>query len=207
MWLFWGWLAVASADAPDGLRPVMAPWDAPTKWGAYLEQAGRPADPLACSVWIEDHVRLCLRVREGGRLRWVTAGDLAAWGLTQEAAVDALRAPSKVKLTAAETLPVEGMNGRYLRLVDGEGWAAAVALHPAAAARALGPDARFAFPAGTVAVAWPAGDKDLDKAMAVGVVELADEQPGEVSRMVFRWDGEALVPFAEAKPTEVPATP
>jgi hypothetical protein len=41
----------------------------------------------------------------------------------------------------------------------------------------------------------------------VGVVELAKEQPGEVSRVVFRLDGDAVVPFAEATPAAAPPVP
>jgi len=190
---------MAMAGPPEGLRPVLAPWDAPEKWAAYRASSGEEADPLACDVVVDEEVRLCLRLLQAGRLRWVTASDLAAWDLTMEQAVAAVRAAAAPRLGELETVAIEGMQASYVRLVDGEGWAAALALHPEQVADALGPDARIAFPAGTVAVAWAAAAPEVDKAMAVGVVELADEQPGAVSHTVFRWSGEELVPYAEAR--------
>jgi len=190
----------ARAQAPtEALRPILAPWDAPTKWSAYLEGKGASPDPLACDALVDDQVRLCLRVREGDRLRWVTTGDLERWSLSLEQAVGLVREASTTHLSDARPVQVVDMNHEFLQLVDGEGWAASLALQPDRVARMLGPDTRFAFPAGTVALAWRAGDGELDKVMAVGVVELAEEQPGEVTRTVFRWDGKGFVPYAEAK--------
>ncbi len=194
----WWALATAWAAPPVDLRPVAAPWDTPQRWAAHQATKGLDDDPLACRPLWADHALVCLRQVDGSGLRWVTASDVAGWGTTLDALFAAVTTDAKARLSELETVPVEGL-GSYRRLVSGEGWAVAVALHADELVAELGPDLRVALPAGTVALAWPAGSSELDKAMAVGVVELAEEQPGEVSRTVFRWDGEALIPFAEAK--------
>ena len=195
--------AAAWAGAPSGLRPMAVDWGAPARWEAWAarDQPARPPK-LACDVLIEDHVRLCFRVLQGGQLRWVTNDDLALWGTD----VGALRAASvegaREALNRVESVPVDGLVGSYERMIDGEGWAAAPFLVPERFVARLGVDARFALPAWTVSMVWPAADADFDKALAIGVVEIAREQPGEVSAVVFRWESGAFVPFAEAKARE-----
>lgn len=200
----WGlWLAVALAGWAEDLRPVAAPWDTPDRWAAQAT-ADRPVSPLVCDVLVPEHALLCFRVRDGERLRWVTAEDAAAWSVTTSDLRAAVKAAGRAKALAPEILDVGGMGASYRRWVDGEGWAVASLLWAPEVAATLGPDARFAIPAGTVAIAWSAGDGDVDKALAIGVVELAIEQPGEVSRTVFRFDGTRLVPFVEATPQPTP---
>ncbi len=194
-------LGLASAGWQEDLRPAAAPWDVLDRWATYAAQQEPPLPGLACDVLVADHVRLCFRTRQGEQLRWVTEADLTAWGSTVEALREHVTNTSRDRAMRPETLPIDGMNRSYARWVDGEGWAVAPLLWAQEIGKQLGPDARFAVPAGTVALAWAAGDGDVDKALAVGVVELAEEQPGEVSRVVFRLDGERLVPFAEATPS------
>ena len=195
-------LGVAFAGWQDEVRPVAAPWDVAERWAPYA--ASKQLEPLACDVLVEDHVRLCFRRKEGDALSWVTEAELAAWSTTVKALRDHVTEVSRTRALKPEMLPIDGMEASYHRWVDGEGWAVAPLLWAPEVGKLLGPDARFAIPAGTVALAWSAGDGDVDKALAVGVVELAEEQPGEVSRVVFRLDGDTLVPFAEATPTPTP---
>lgn len=197
-------LAVAYGGWQEDLRPVAAPWDVAERWAPYA--ASKQLKPLACDELVAEHVRLCFRLREGETLRWVTESDLASWSVTVADLRQLVTTVSRGRALKPEMLPIEGMDARYARWVDGEGWAVAPLLWTAELGKLLGPDARFAIPAGTVALAWSAGDGEVDKALAVGVVELAEEQPGEVSRVVFRLDGDTLVPFAEATPS-TPATP
>lgn len=195
-------LGVALAGWQDEVRPVAAPWDVAERWAPYA--ASKQLEPLACDVLVEDHVRLCFRRKDGDALRWVTEAEVAAWSTSVKALRAHVTEASRARALKPETLPIDGMEASYHRWVDGEGWAVAPLLWAAELGKQLGPDARFAMPAGTVALAWGAGDGDVDKALAVGVVELAEEQPGEVSRVVFRLDGDALVPFAEATPATAP---
>ena len=185
------------------VRPMAAPWDVADRWAPFAAEKG--LSPLACDVLVEHHVRLCFRLREGSSLRWVTEDDLTSWKVD----VARLRAHvtelARPRAAAPEMLEIDGMQARYARWVDGEGWSVAPFLWPMAVSQQLGPDVRFAMPAGTVALAWHTGDGQVDKALAVGVVELAEEQPGEVTRVVFRYDGERFVPYAEATPTPVPS--
>ena len=54
---------------------------------------------------------------------------------------------ARAKVAAASWVPVEGTTDRYLRLVDGDGWAAAGLLVPDAVAARLGaPDPAAARP-------------------------------------------------------------
>jgi hypothetical protein len=192
-----GLLAVALGAPPDGLRPVAAPWDTPERWAAHQSTSGQSPDPLACRVLVEGHARLCLRQQQGEGLRWVTESQVKGWETTTADALASI--DTRAALSKVEEVPVPGLQGTYLRLVSGEGLAVALALHADELVARLGPELRVALPAGTVALAWSAGDPSFDQAMAVGVVELAEEQPGEVSRTVFRYDGAQLVPWAEAK--------
>ncbi len=200
-------VGLAFAGWQDDLRPAAAPWDVAERWNAYASTQDPPVPPLACDVLVPDHVRLCFRLREGDSLRWVTEGDVKAWSTSVPALRQLVAQAARGRALAPEMQAIQGMEASYLRWVDGEGWAVAPLLWAAELGKQLGPDARFAIPAGTVALAWAAGDGDVDKALAVGVVELAEEQPGEVSRVVFRLDEGKLVPFVEATPAEEPPAP
>lgn len=201
------WLAVtAAADprpVPDGLRPVVADVGAPGRFAAWRRESGLPAAELACESVLPGAVLLCFRIWEDGARRWVTRDDLQRWGLATSDLRSALTTEAQRRIGAAEQIAIEG-GGSYLRLADGDGWAAAGVLAPAAIAARLGPETvviRVALPAEGVLLAWRAGDADLDHVMAVGARELHDAQPASVSPAVFTWDGRVWTSFGEAVPT------
>jgi hypothetical protein len=193
---------VASGGVPDGIRPVVVPIDAPAQYAAFVEGKGGSASPLACRTLWEGYSLLCFRVWERSKRRWVTEEDLQAWTVSVadlETAV-AVQAREMVS-TRFEVVPVEGMASTYLRLTDGDGWAASGGLAPEGLAKRLGVPFLAAIPAEGVFVAWAHGDPKLDHVMAVGVRELYDEQPGGVSPFVHAWDGQKWLAFGEAKPS------
>jgi hypothetical protein len=193
---------VALGDVPEGVRPVVVPIDAPSQYAAFLKSKGESASPLACRTLWEGYSLLCFRVWERKVRRWVTVDDLEAWSVTVgdlETAV-AVRAREMVS-TGVEAVAVDGMTSTYLRLTDGDGWAASGGLVPEGLTKRLGIPFLAAIPAEGVFVAWAHGDPELDHVMAVGVRELYDEQPGGVSPFVHAWDGQKWLPFGEAKPS------
>jgi hypothetical protein len=202
------WLLVAFAAArppvPDGLRPVVADVGAPGRFAAWRKESGLPPVDLACEPALPGAVLLCFRIWEGGARRWVTVDDLRRWGLATGDLRTTLIPEALRRIETAERIAIEGTSASYLRLVDGDGWAAAAVLAPGAIAARLGAESgsvRVAFPAETVFVAWRSGDADLDRIMAVGVRELYDAQPASVSPGVFTWDGRVFTSFGEAVPS------
>lgn len=199
--MFGWWVLGVWAAAPEGLRPVMATPDTPERYRMWRLVEQLPEDDLACEPIWPDTALLCFRLWENGKRRWVGESDLRAWR-TNVAALEAqVAAHAGPKLQAAELVPIEGMNTTYLRLVDGDGWAAAGLLHPELLAERLGGlPIRVAVPNDTVLVAWKAQGKDVDQVMAVGVRELYDQQSGGVSPQIRQWDGESWLPFGQALP-------
>lgn len=195
--MIWLLTVAALAGVPEGIRPVVAPLDAPARFVSWAGDGAR----LACEPLWEGASLLCFRVWEGGRRRWVTSADLAAWGATVadlRAAV-ARAAPSRVEL---ERRPIVDMDAHWWLLRSGDGWSAAGVLAPDRVAQALGGGpVRAAVPAEGVFVAWRAGDREVDHVMAVAVRELFDQaEPTGVSPLVHTWDGTSWTAWARAVP-------
>ena len=192
-------LTAAMAAPPAGLRPAVAPWDAVEQYAAYAAATGK-SGALACEPLWPMEARVCFKLRDGNRLRWVTTDDLTAWGTTASALVEHVRANHPE--IAAEVVAIEGMDASYVRLRDGEGWAALAALDPRVVAAQLGgPPILVAMPSEGVAVAWKPGDPAVDTVMAIGVRELYDAQPGAVSPAIHAWGAEGFALFGRAEPT------
>jgi hypothetical protein len=193
-------LALASAAAPSGLRPVVAAPDAPQRYAAWRMTEGLEPERLACDVvWPE--ALLCLRVWEDGGRRWASTRDLERWGIGLPAARASLAEAARTHVESAPLVPIEGMAAKYLRLADGDGWAAAGLLRPDLLAERLGGlPLRVAIPSQGVMVAWRAQGPEVDKVMAVGVRELFEQQPQPVTPKVYQWDGARWAPFGEAVP-------
>jgi len=195
-------LLPAAADPvrlPKGLRPVVADTGAPGRFAAWRQEKGLPAAELACEPALPGAVLLCFRVWEGDLRRWVTRDDLARWGATTGDVRDALLPEARRRIASAEEVPIEGTTSSYLRLADGDGWAASAVLAPVALATRLGEmSVRIALPAEGVLLAWRTGDAERDRIMAVGARETYDAQPGSVSPAMFTWDGHVWTKFGEA---------
>jgi len=147
-------------------------------------------------LWVED-LPLCFRVEEEGRRRWVTHGDLARWGATlaevEEAAKEAL------VVSPFERRVVHGGSRHYFSAEVEGGREAMVVLHPEWLL-SLGTDVVLAIPARDAVLAWPLGDAELDKIMAVGVRKLFDASPYPVSRKVLAWNGARWTVRGEVTP-------
>lgn len=167
-----------------------------------MKSSGKQSDPLACRVLWKDHALLCFRVWEKDRRRWVTEADLKAWSTTTaDLGAAVAGSAAKVLTERVEKVPVDGSEATYLRLRDGDGWAASGVLAPHVLAKRLGVPYLAAIPAEGVFVAWKHGTPELDHIMAVGVREMHDEQDGGVSPYIYAWDGAKWTPFGEAKPS------
>lgn len=200
--MFGWWVLGVWAAAPDGLRPVMATPDTPERYRTWRLVERMAEDDLACDPIWPGTALLCFRIWENGARRWVGTSDLRKWSTNPAALAEQVRARAAQKLAAAELVPIEGMDASYLRLVDGDGWAASGVLRPDVLAERLGGlPIRVAVPADSVLVAWRSQGREIDQVMAVGVRELYDQQKGGVSPQIRQWDGEAWLPFGEALPT------
>jgi hypothetical protein len=199
MAMWWTWWLGAAPDVD--LRPVVAASGVESRYSAHRREQGLPPEELACAPLWPGAAELCFRVWERGQRRWVTATDATRWGTTAHELVRVLSDAAGAKLATAELLPVDGLDARYLRLVDGDGWAAAGALRPELLAQRLGGlPVHVAMPADSVLIAWRAGDAELERVMAVGVREWFDQTAGRVSPKVHEWDGLEWRPYGEAQP-------
>lgn len=195
--------ALAAWGAPPAadLRPVATAAGVQERYTRWRELEGLPPERLVCQVAWAEVVDLCFRVWEQGKRRWVVVGDLAAWGADAAGLRATLAEPAAERVRAAELAPIEGMSTSYLRLVDGDGWAAAGLLRPELVAERLGGGpVRVALPAESVLVAWKVQGDEVDKVMAVGVRELYEGTPGAVSPKIVTWDAGKWIPFGEARP-------
>lgn len=191
---------LALGQVPDGVVPVAAAAEVPEAFAAWAAKKGKPEQRLPCSPLFERTVLLCYRVYEGESRRWVTSDDLASWGVEEdvlrELIVERARAHAPSVL---ERRHLDGLPGTLLA-TTGDRWALAPLLHPELLAASLGSSTVLAaVPAEDMALAWAPGSADLDRATAIGVRELYEEQPGGVSPLVFRFlVGEGWAAWLEA---------
>lgn len=210
------WLLVtitAMGGVPEGVRPTLAPPDVPEQYATWLEEQGGEADELACTPFWPDEALLCFKLRDEERVRWVTAADLARWGVeVKELRRNVAKAARDRVEEGLERVPVSDMDAHYWVASGEEGWTAAPLLHPdRLAAQVGGAPFLLAAPTDDTLLVWNPGDPELDQVMAVGVRRMFEEEDGSVSSMVFQWTGEKWRPFGEAVPKEpgdgTPATP
>jgi hypothetical protein len=195
--------ALAWGAAPEGLRPVVASADVGQRYVRWRALEGLPPERLVCEPFWPEAAALCFRVWEEGKRRWVVTADLFSWGVDAAGLRSAVVAQAEAKVRAAEQVPIGGMEGSYLRLVDPDGWAAAGILRPDVLAERLGGvPIRVAVPAESVLVAWKVQGEEVDKVMAVGVRELYEQTPGPVSPKIHTWENGRWTPYGEARPVE-----
>ena len=201
MGMWWLW-SVAWGAVPAGVLPGVGPAELPALWRESALEEGLPASEreLACRVWVED-LPLCVRVEAAGRRRWVTQGDLARWGATL-AEVEATAAEALV-VSPFERKVVHGGSRHYYAVEAESGREAMVVLHPEWL-QALGTDVVLAIPARDAVLAWPLGDAELDKIMAVGVRKLFEASSVPVSRKILAWDGHKWSVRGEVTPAAAP---
>lgn len=193
-------ISTAFADVPKTVRPALAPADAPAQYAELRSRKGLDEDPLVCDdLWPD--ARLCFRVWDGKTRRWVVESDAKRWNVSVGDLTSAMRSRSEARLAEMDVVEIDGMGRQYLRLSDGDGWAAAMVLHPGAVAGKLGGAlVLVGAPTDLVTLAWASGDADTDKVMAIGVKEIYDGEDGlSVSPVVYAWIEGAWRPFGEAK--------
>jgi hypothetical protein len=198
--LLFSLIASAGAAAPvDSLRPVLAPWNAPEQFAEWQASIGGTAS-LACeSVWPGD-ARLCFRVWEGKKRRWVTEEDLVVWGVGMDSLKTVLRSQAAERLTAMSVKSPIDMPGSYLELVDGDGWAASVVMLPDLVCDQLGNKRLLvAAPNESVVFAWTPGDVALDSAIGISVKSVFKQGNRPVTPVVYSWSGRGWVAYGEAK--------
>ncbi len=165
-------------------------------FGEYARNQGwnGPASKLACKV-LGGELTLCLKAEEHGKRRYVTQADLQAWGLDQAQALS--MAETVLSTSPWVVVEIEG-GGHYFQAKAPPGHQATVFLHPEWLL-AFGESPRIAAPARGVLVAWPGGDEELDKIMAVGVLKMSEGLPESLSPMALTWNGETWVAWGQAK--------
>jgi hypothetical protein len=204
------WFLVATAwaaEVPLTVTPVLAPPDAPAQYAEFAAAAGKKAS-LACDTLWTSEVLLCFKVTDGKKRRWVTDADLAAWKTDLAALRASVTERAKAELAdQPDAVKVDGTEKTYWLAAEGDGWSAAGILQPALLAEKLGtPTFLVATPAEGIAIYWPAGDRDLDRIVAVGAKEMFESKEGPVTALVHQWTGSRWVTFGEAIPV-APAIP
>jgi hypothetical protein len=187
------------AAVPDGVIPVLARADTPAQW------AETHTDALACDpVWPQE-VLVCFRVQEGKKRRFVTAADLARWGVDSVGLRAVVTERARARLaTQPVRRTVDGTEKVYFVAAEGDGWSAATVLAPEVVGARLGGPFLLAAPTDQTVLVWLPGDKDLDKIMAVGAKEMFEGADWPVSPVVHQWDGRRFSSFVEAVPAPTP---
>lgn len=205
MSLLW-MVATAFAGVPDGVRPVLAPANAPEQFAAWAAKKGQPELSLPCREMVAEHLLVCFRVREGEKRRWVHSADLAQWEVSADAlAIEVSRRAGEHLEQTGSWTSIEGTAARYWLAAAGTGWEAGVFLRPELTRRALNLSSLFAAaPNVGVVLAWRGGVAEVDTIMAVGAREMHDKQPQRVSSAVYRWDGRRWWLWAEATQEQKP---
>ena len=208
------WASLASGGSaphevgsvPDGVRPVVAPFDAPAQYLEHLKTAGREPVNLACGPLWAEVALLCFRVREGSRRRWTTEEDLRDWGVSVEGLRGLMVSRGLVQMAEAATVvPIVDMDASTLQISDPGGWAAVALLHPSALERSVGGvPLLVAAPTTEVVLAWRPDDEQVNKAVAVSVYDTWEEGPNRVTPQVFLWTGKQWLPYLEV---HAPAAP
>ena len=198
-----GLIGDGQASVPEDVRPSIAPLDIQKQYEAWRVKKAQTVANLACLEFWEDAALLCFRRVEGPKRVWVTHADLRVWGTSLNGLAEELQRRA-VKQVAGQVkdVPVNGMDTTYVMASNQDGWGASLVLAPGQMAeRWPGREMLFSVPAHGIILAWPGGNPDLDKVMAVGSREIYDSKPGSVSPIVFRWTKKGWVPFVEAKPS------
>jgi len=196
--------ALALAAPPEGLRPGLSPWDAPEQFAQWMKSQGAAGASLACTDPWPEHAKLCFRLWEKEKRRYVTQADAATWGSDAAGLQAAVLERSRGKIAGMlERTPVEGLPAHYWIARDGDGWQASGILHPDELADAIGGvPILVAAPADGVLLAWRPGVEGVDKAMAVGVREMHDQLDGSITPVIHRWDGTAWAVWGKAVAAE-----
>ena len=199
-----GTVVVASANGPEP-RVLVGAWPEETvsAWAEHaratgLEGAARDA---AC-IQVAKALLQCLVVEERGKRRLGTAADQKRFG-GRAAVLAAGRVAAKEALEGFEEMELPDLPGRsfYVRS-RGDGLDTAVVADPGKVHARFGGATVMAFPDAGTTLVWRRGDPEMDKILAVAVHKawLAAERP--VSPRVYRWDGDGLIEWAVARPTE-----
>ena len=187
------------AAPPAEVHAAAAPYDIQAGYDGWRATKKLGPQPLACEVLWTGHAQLCFRWRADGKRQWATRDDLTTWTTSTVALRSAATAGSAAWVAnETEWVAVSDLDGRYLRLRDGDGRAVLGALAPEALEAAVGSPLAVAIPSTGVLLAWKAGDRDFDHAMVVGVRELHDQARDPVTAVAFRWIGGEWVPWVEA---------
>ncbi len=188
------WLSIALGAE---VIPWAAPWDVQDRYDRWRASRGEAPAALACDALWDRAARVCFREVVGDRLRRVHLdGAPPVRALRRQAEADAA---SWVR-AELETVPVQGMAASYRLLRDARGRAVYGALAPDVLASEVGLPLLVALPSSSFLLAWRGGDPDVDKAMAVGVVELYQQATDPVTPVIFAWDGTRWFAFGEARP-------
>lgn len=196
-------VALAWAEVPEGLRPMLAPPDVHERW-----RQARPDAPagLACAPALDGGAQLCFRVWDGRVRRYVTTADLATWGVGVAELEGAVRAGAKARIEQLSAARIAGSASddpaaTYWIATDGDGWAVSALLHPEVlAGRVGGESVRIAVPRTGVLLAWASGSADRDRILAVAAREMFESADDAVSPEVWAWTGSRFAPLMRAVP-------
>lgn len=188
-------------------RLLVAAWpdEVVTAWPAHAKAQGLSGSALepACTQAAKG-LQQCLMVEEAGKRRLATGADVARIG-GHARVLSAGRAAARAAIDGLVEAPVPDMPGRtYFVRSRGDGLDTALVADPGRVHAAFGAATVMAFPDARTTLVWKRGDPELDKVLAVAVRKAWEAAERPVSPRIYRWDGDGLVEWAAARPTDSP---
>lgn len=204
-WVIGAMVGWAGIPADVQIRPVAATRDDVARFERWQVERVRASSAALCQPLAIPEVQLCFRVWEGRRRRWVTEADGARWGVSARDLEERVLGDCVESVSRAEVRTVQGGAARYLALTDGDGRAVSGFLCPGALTERVsvlghGVGIRAALPTQDVLLAWPAGDPELDRIMAVAAREIFELQSDPLTPQIMLHDGDRWRAFGRALP-------
>jgi len=189
-------IVAALAAAPGPLSVSPEPADAAEQYRVWASSKGASGEAaeVACRELAGQGPKLCLRVEDEERRRYVTRADLAAWGLTH----------AEAEAAAVEVLTASPWE---LRELDGGGSWWEIPVNDVSALAALAhprwfPGDLVAMPSRSTLLAWRSDGGELDHIMLVAVRRAYEAADDPVSPVVLRWGDSSWGVFGQARPAE-----
>lgn len=193
-------------QVPASLQVRLEPSDLPNLFreDALARGATGTATAVACLPFAGP-LLTCFTVVDGGPpvRRYVTAADLGLWRASEECLRETVlrREAATVTEQRPRWVPVEGDARRYLLSAEGDGLDHVAAFFPERIQARLGGGAfALGVPSRDVLIAFPLGDADLERIVAVGVRRAWETLEHPVSPVVLAWKDGTWKEWGEARP-------
>ena len=195
------------AAVPDGivLSPTLQPSDVVAQYYSFAaeNQWTNGRQHLVCSE-LSPSLQLCYRVHKAGKVSYLTVADLDAIDLPQSKLADLVDKYTLDNLPniSCDANSIDGITRPYYMCSGLKEWIVSPALQAGWMAKVAGDEVVVATPELDTLLFWVAGDKELDKIMAVGALKMYNEASHPVTSTIHALNGEQWSVWGEAKMAE-----